>query len=54
VVLQWIDAERGDTESRRGGGHRRISHCERGSFLYWAPVILSGSVDPLPASLFHR
>ena len=25
-----------------------------GSFLYWAPVILSGSVEPLPASLFHR
>jgi CHAT domain-containing protein/tetratricopeptide (TPR) repeat protein len=24
------------------------------SFLYWAPVILSGSPGPLPASLFHR
>jgi CHAT domain-containing protein/tetratricopeptide (TPR) repeat protein len=25
-----------------------------GSFLYWAPVILSGASDPLPAALFSR
>jgi CHAT domain-containing protein len=24
------------------------------SFLYWAPVILSGAADPLPPSVFHR
>jgi CHAT domain-containing protein len=23
-------------------------------FLYWAPVILSGAVDPLPSSAFTR
>jgi CHAT domain-containing protein len=30
---------------------RRSSHTS--SFLYWAPVILSGVPGPLPASLFH-
>jgi hypothetical protein len=27
---------------------------ETGSFLYWAPVILSGSASALPPSLFRR
>jgi CHAT domain-containing protein/tetratricopeptide (TPR) repeat protein len=31
---------------------RRSPHTS--SFLYWAPVILSGAPGPLPASLFHR
>jgi len=30
---------------------RRSPHTR--SFLYWAPVILSGAPGPLPASLFH-
>ena len=49
-----LSAGRGRAEALRSAQLQLLRNPGTRSFLYWAPVILSGDTAPLPQALFQR